>query len=134
MRHGILASIAVILIGGSPALAQQSQSPSPAFTAPQQSTPEQQSTSVKNTADESHSSPRLNFLRESLQLTADQQRHWNAYAAAVQNLAKARRHLRQLAQQRTEVVDPNQAIRQQAQAVGDLSAALSGLASAQEPL
>jgi len=133
MRTGIVAAVATVLIAGS-SFAQQI--PPPAGTpaiSPEQSGP-QSTIDRQNIGREGRSPRRLQWLKQSLHLTADQEKNWTAYEAAFQDTVDARRRMREVVQQSIEAADPIQAIRQRAQALGNLSTALSRIASAQEPL
>jgi len=130
MRTGIVAAVATVLIAGS-SFAQQI--PPPAGTpanSPEQSGP--QSTIERQNI--GRSTRHLQWLKQSLHLTADQEKNWTAYEAAFQDTVDARRRMREVVQRSIDAADPIQTIRQRAQALGNLSTALSRIASAQEPL
>jgi hypothetical protein len=75
---------------------------------------------------------RLAWLKDRLRLSADQERYWSAYEAAVQNLVNDhRKKMDGRSEQNT--ADPTQQLRERAQAMSSSGAALAGVADAQEP-
>ena len=75
---------------------------------------------------------RLLSLKERLRLTPEQESNWPAYEAAFQAFAKDRRKVMDPGQERPS--DPAQRMRQRAESLGLMGAALSRLAAAEEPL
>ena len=75
---------------------------------------------------------RLASLKERLRLTPEQAKNWPAYEAAFQAVAKLHRERMEAGQERPS--DPVQRMRQRAEALGVMGAALSRLADAQGPL
>jgi hypothetical protein len=73
---------------------------------------------------------RIEALKASLKLTADQEKNWPAYEAALRNLAKLR--VERFQEQKSQ--DPIKLLRQRADDLGAASAALKQLADAEEPL
>jgi LTXXQ motif family protein len=75
---------------------------------------------------------RLASVKERLRLTPEQAKNWPAYDAAFQAVAKLHRERMEAGQERPS--DPVQRMRQRAEALGVMGAALSRLADAQGPL
>ena len=71
---------------------------------------------------------RLASLKERLRLTPEQAKNWPAYEAAFQAVAKLHRERMEAGQERPS--DPVQRMRQRAEALGVMGAALSRLADA----
>jgi hypothetical protein len=77
---------------------------------------------------------RLASLKERLRLTPEQEKNWTAYDAALRALAKHRRDRMQASHEQERSTDPTQRLRQRAEGLSGVGAALSRLADAQEPL
>ena len=77
---------------------------------------------------------RLAQLRETLRLSLEQERQWPAYESALQALSTAHRERMATGQGRSRATDPTQRLRQRAEGLSRLSAALARVAEAQEPL
>jgi len=77
---------------------------------------------------------RLSSLKESLRLTPEQEKNWPAYESALQALTNYLRERMQAGHEKGRVTDPMQRLRQRAETLGSMGAALSRLADAQEPL
>ena len=75
---------------------------------------------------------RLTLLKERLRLTPEQAKNWPAYEAAFQAVAKLRRERMEAGSDRPS--DPVQRMRQRAEVLSVMGAALSRLADAQRPL
>ena len=75
---------------------------------------------------------RLTLLKERLRLTPEQAKNWPAYEAAFQAVAKLRRERMEAGPERPS--DPVQRMRQRAEVLSVMGAALSRLADAQRPL
>ena len=75
---------------------------------------------------------RLTSLKERLRLTPEQAKNWTAYEAAFQAVAKLRRERMEAGPERPS--DPVQRMRQRAEVLSVMGAALSRLADAQRPL
>lgn len=133
MRTGIVGAVASALIAGSSS-AQPIPPPAGAPAISSEQSGPQSTIDRQNIGREGRSTRRLQYLKQSLRLTAEQEKNWSAYEAAFQDMADARRRMQEVVQQSIEAADPIQTIRQRAQALGNLSTALSRIASAQEPL
>ncbi len=75
---------------------------------------------------------RLTLLKERLRLTPEQAKNWPAYEEAFQAVAKLRRERMEAGPERPS--DPVQRMRQRAEVLSVMGAALSRLADAQRPL
>jgi hypothetical protein len=80
-----------------------------------------------------HLSERLSSLKAALRLTPEQERHWAAYESALQSLSSVHRE-RMAVMQDQSTTDPTQRLRQRADVLSKMSAALTRVAEAQEPL
>jgi hypothetical protein len=77
---------------------------------------------------------RLASFKERLQLTPEQEKNWPAYASALQALVKQHREQMETRHEQVRPSDPMQRMRQRAEALNGMGAALSRLADAQGPL
>lgn len=64
----------------------------------------------------------------------EQEKNWPAYESALQSLTNYHRERMQAGHEQGRVTDPMQRLRQRAETLGSMGAALSRLADAQEPL
>jgi zinc resistance-associated protein len=127
MWNAVLVGAAAIAIAGSSmAFAQQTESEGMGGQPPRVSQEDR-------TADGGLAS-RLASLKERLRLTPEQEKNWPAYEAALQALANQHRERMQASHEQGRSTDPVQRTRQRAVALSGMSAALSRLADAQEPL
>jgi hypothetical protein len=122
----LVGAVAVMISGSSSAYAQQREGEgergqNPGF-----------SNEDRTLAIDSRIASRLASLKERLRLTPEQAKNWPAYEAAFQAVAKLRRERMEAGQERPS--DPVQRMRQRAEALGVMGAALSRLADAQGPL
>src|SRR5947209_14611435 len=76
----------------------------------------------------------LASLKERLRLTPEQEKNWPAYEAALEAVVKQHRRRMEMRQEEVSPSDPAQRMRQRAEALSGMGAALSRLADAQEPL
>jgi hypothetical protein len=76
----------------------------------------------------------LSSLKESLRLTPEQEKNWAAYETAVEALTSYRRERMEAMHRQGRPTDPMQRLRQRAETLGGMGAALSRVADAQEPL
>jgi len=112
-----------VVVSSSSSFAQQGNATTGAVPAAQQE---------RSEAPDGSLASRLAWLKDRLRLSADQERYWSAYEAAVQNLANDRRK-RMDGRSGQNTIDPTQQLRERAQAMSSGGAALAGVADAQEP-
>src|SRR5271166_1311343 len=77
---------------------------------------------------------RLASYKERLRLTPEQEKSWPAYESALAALVKQHRERMEKRREEVRPSDPTQQVRQRAEALSAMGAALSRLADAQEPL
>src|SRR5205823_872853 len=77
---------------------------------------------------------RVASFKERLRLTPEQEKNWPAYESALQAVVKQRRERMEAHDEEVRSSDPAQRMRQRAEALSGMGAALSRLADAQEPL
>jgi zinc resistance-associated protein len=129
MWNAVLVGAATVVIAGSSVVfAQQMQGEAKREQPPALS--QQEDTGVPN----GRFAARLASLKASLRLTPEQEKNWAAYQAALQALTNLRRERMEARQQQGGPTDPMQRLRQRAETLGSLAAALSRVANAQEPL
>jgi hypothetical protein len=74
------------------------------------------------------------LYKERLRLTPEQEKNWPAYESALEALVKQRRDRMEKRHEEVRPSDPTQRMRQRAEALSGMGAALSRLADAQQPL
>jgi hypothetical protein len=77
---------------------------------------------------------RLDSLKKRLRLAPEQEKNWPGYESALQALVKQRRERMEARQEQVSPSDPIQRMRQRAEALSGMGAALSRLADAEGPL
>jgi zinc resistance-associated protein len=77
---------------------------------------------------------RIASLKERLRLTPEQEKNWPAYAAALQAVMEQHRQRVEARDQQVSTSDPVQRMRQRAEALSGMGAALSRLVDAEAPL
>jgi len=128
MHKALIVGIAAVLIAqSSPVRAQQ-----PQDDARSQHRPSPPPTRTMGA--EVRLADRLAYLRETLRLAPEQDKNWSAYESALQSLSNTYREGITARPDQSRAVDPTQRLRERAERMSRLSAALARVADAQEPL
>jgi zinc resistance-associated protein len=124
----LVGAVALVIAGSSLASAQQRDAQTERGTGTP--LPQQDRTQSMNAGVAS----RIASLKERLRLTPEQEKNWPAYAAALQAVMEQHRQRVEARDQQVSTSDPVQRMRQRAEALSGMGAALSRLVDAEAPL
>jgi hypothetical protein len=132
MRTALVLGIAILAVAGSAVVsAQQIQGD----VRPEQgSTPSGHAPMPQRGMSDGRLGEHLSSLKEALRLSPEQEANWRAYEGALQALSNVRRERMAAGHEQRRTTNPTQRLRERAEALAEMGAALARVADAQEPL